>query len=691
MAKKKWIAAALIGATIGSGAAVAHHLNKQNRRIEQELDTCLGGDTSPIVNIIAERKVISPLPDHINVLIAGKGSYIGSHVKEYLSSDPRYTVIELDMIGDEWKNFDFSPYDVVYQVAGIAHQRETNQNAHLYYEVNRDLAVAVAEKAKAAGVTQFIYMSSMSVYGLEESKDLINLHTPTNPSTNYGKSKLQAEEKLARLADEHFKLSFLRPPMVYGEGAPGNLDKLYKAVRKVHVFPTVRNERSSISIDNLCDGIKKTIEEGYEGVILLQDSKYRCTTEIIRKEMKAEGVKVHFTSVFNPAVKMMVGKIGLATKAFGDLRYEENKDAYNGRILFLVNHSYTIYNTRKELVKKLLDEGYEVYISSPYGESIEILKSWGAKYVPADFDRHGKNPLDEVNLLNYYDRLIRKLNPDVVLTYTIKPNIYGSLVANRYRKPTIINITGLGSAVENPGLLQKNIVNVYKIAFRNVKTIFVQNTANKVFFEDRNIWPEKLNQLPGSGVNLEDFSVVDYPSDEKIGFVFVSRVMKEKGIEQYLDAAAYITEKYPNTEFHICGFCEENYKATLEKEQSMGHVIYHDWVDDMEEIYKKIQCSVLPTYYPEGMSNVLLEACASGRAIITTDRPGCGEIVEDGVNGYVVPKQDSKALIKAIEKFLSLTNSERKEMGLAGRRKVEREFDRKIVINKYMDEISHYT
>lgn len=281
-------------------------------------------EDKPTVDIIAEKTIPVTLSDHINVLIAGKGSYIGTTVRDYLLQDPRYSVTELDMLDPAWREFDFSHFDVVYQVAGVAHQKETEENAHLYYEVNRDLAVEVAKKAKAAGVKHFIYMSSMSVYGLEQSNELIGLSTPTNPKTNYGWSKLQAEEKLKELEDENFTMSFLRPPMVYGEGAPGNLEKLFKAVRKAHVFPTIRNERSSISVDNLADGVKKVIEKGYCGIVILQDNKYRCTTDIVKEEMAKEGVKVMFASAFNPAVKAMIGTVDVATKAFGNLKYEMN-------------------------------------------------------------------------------------------------------------------------------------------------------------------------------------------------------------------------------------------------------------------------------------------------------------------------------------------------------------------------------
>lgn len=308
-------------------------VDKEGIKPEDEYQTGMHREkTAPGLNIIAEKCGTDnrDLSCHHNVLIFGKGSYVGTHIKEHLEKFD-YTVTELEARSDAWKNFDFGSYDVVYHVAGIAHMKETDDNAYLYYEVNRNLAYNVAKRAKYVGVKQFIYMSSMSVYGLEESRELITINTPTNPNTNYGKSKLQAEQKLQELEDDNFTVSLLRPPMVYGPGAPGNLGKLFKAVRKAHVFPTLNNERSSISIDNLSEGIKQVIEHGLAGVIILQDSAYRCTSEIIRNEMENEGVKVNFTSAFNPAVKALIGKVDAVTKAFGNLRYKlNNTNKYTG-------------------------------------------------------------------------------------------------------------------------------------------------------------------------------------------------------------------------------------------------------------------------------------------------------------------------------------------------------------------------
>lgn len=357
------------------------------------------------------------------------------------------------------------------------------------------------------------------------------------------------------------------------------------------------------------------------------------------------------------------------------------------RILFLVNHDVVIYNFRKELVERLLSDGNEVVISSPYGERIDLLKELGCKYVPVKMDRHGKNPLDEMKLILYYIELIRVVQPDIIFSYTIKPNLYGALAAAVCKVPIVVNITGLGSAVENPGKLQKLMIIAYKIALRKVQTVFVQNEENRQFFIDNHIAVDKLKLLPGSGVNLEQFHVLEYPDDKTVEFVFISRIMKEKGIDQYLEMAKYIKEKYPNTRFHICGFCEEEYETTLKELGEKGTIIYHGLIMDVREVLQYTHCTIHPTYYPEGLSNVLLESAASGRPIISTNRSGCREVIDDGVNGYIVPVKNVKELIKVVEKFLSLSNEERKAMGLAGRRKVESEFDRIKVIEKYKEEL----
>lgn len=359
------------------------------------------------------------------------------------------------------------------------------------------------------------------------------------------------------------------------------------------------------------------------------------------------------------------------------------------KVLILVNHDVVIYNFRLEIVERLLKEGYEVHISSPYGERIDELISLGCKYVDASIARHGTNVIEEFKLLFYYRKIIKEIKPDVVLSFTIKPNIYGGIACRMLNVPYIANITGLGTAVENKGLMQKVSIALYKIAFKKVNCVFFQNTENRQFFIDSNIAVDKHKLIPGSGVNLERFTVLDYPLDEAIQFVFISRIMKEKGIDQYLEAAEYIKNRYPNTSFHICGFCEETYEDKLNVLQDKGIIHYHGMVRNVTDVLEKSHCTIHPTYYPEGMSNVLLESAACGRPVITTNRSGCREVINDRVNGYMVEQQNSQDLIEKIEQFLELDYEAKKQMGLAGRRKVEEEFDRQIVVDAYFKEVDN--
>lgn len=357
------------------------------------------------------------------------------------------------------------------------------------------------------------------------------------------------------------------------------------------------------------------------------------------------------------------------------------------KVLILVNHDVVIYNFRLEIVQRLLEDGYEVYISSPYGERIDDLISLGCKYVEANISRHGTNIFEEMKLFSYYRKIMKEIKPDVVLTFTIKPNVYGGLAARLNGIPYIANITGLGTAVENKGLLQKISIMLYKIALKKVNCVFFQNEENQQFFIDKKIAINKHKLIPGSGVNLEYFHLMEYPSDETIEFVFISRIMREKGIDHYLEAAEYIRKKYPFTRFHICGFCEEAYEDKLKTFQDKGIIIYHGMLRDVREVIRKTHCTIHPTFYPEGMSNVLLESAACGRPLITTNRSGCREIVDHDLNGYLVESQNIQDLIEKIEEFIKLDYKKKVKMGLAGRKKIESEFDRKIVVDAYIEEL----
>ena len=358
-------------------------------------------------------------------------------------------------------------------------------------------------------------------------------------------------------------------------------------------------------------------------------------------------------------------------------------------ILILTNNFGGLYSFRKELIHALLDGGHKVIISAPLDEKAHFFDEMGCKLINTAFDRRGMNPLNDIILMIRYRKLIKSVNPGVVLTYTIKPNLYGGMVCQLCGVPQLANVTGLGSAVENPGWLQRLTILLYKIGLRRTQTVFFQNKANLEFCKQHKMVQGELKLIPGSGVNLHYHHLQDYPiQDNPISFIFISRLLKEKGIEEYLTAAKLIRFKYPNTEFHILGNCEEDYSETIKQMQRDGIVIYHGRQMDVRPYIGKAWCTVHPSYYPEGMSNVLLESCAAGRPIITTDRPGCGEIVDDGMNGFIVKQRDGLDVAEKIEQFIKLPYEKKCEMGLAARRKVEKEFDRNIVVKAYLDVIA---
>lgn len=258
----------------------------------------------------------------MKILITGKNSYIGNSFLTYVKENTTYEINDLDLMNPSWKEIDFSTYDVIYHVAGIAHIKTTKENELLYYKVNRDLAFEVAKKAKEEGVKHFIFMSSMSVYGLEQSKNPITLNTKENPTTPYGLSKFQGEELISTLQSNTFKVAILRPPMVYGDNAPGNMGKLLKVVNKVKVFPDYQNKRSTIDIDTLVKYILKAIDEHREGILLPQNKEYMCTSSAIKYLVEKNNTKIKTTKIFNPIIKLLIGKVSILSKVFGDLYYE---------------------------------------------------------------------------------------------------------------------------------------------------------------------------------------------------------------------------------------------------------------------------------------------------------------------------------------------------------------------------------
>lgn len=361
------------------------------------------------------------------------------------------------------------------------------------------------------------------------------------------------------------------------------------------------------------------------------------------------------------------------------------------KILLIGNSSLVIFGFRKELIQRLVECGHEVWTSfpnGPFGEGEEISKEFGCNFVEVDINRRGKNPFEDMKLINSYYRLFKKVKPDVVLAYTAKCDIYGGILCRMLNIPFIPNITGLGKGLVDGGVTTLITKNLYKLAVKKAHYIFFQNTQDKLFFDKNNIKYKSNCILPGSGININEFIALPYPDDNKIIFTYMARVMKAKGIEQFLEAAEYIKQKYHNTEFHICGYCEEDYLEIIKDKQEKGIIVYHGLVKDVKFYQQNSHCIVLPSFHPEGISNVLLEGAAAARPLITTNRVGCREVVDDEVTGFLIKERDSKDLIAKIESFIQLSNEEKKQMGIKGREKVAIQFNRDIVVNAYIDAIN---
>lgn len=292
------------------------------------------------------------------------------------------------------------------------------------------------------------------------------------------------------------------------------------------------------------------------------------------------------------------------------------------KVLIVCNSLVGLMKFRKEVLEALLGNNFVVSVVAPKHKYSSSLKEMGCEFIEVDVNRRGTNIFEDLNLLKNYKKVIKEKRPDVILTYTIKPNVYAGYISARLNIPYIVNITGLGSSVENPGLLQKLTLFLYKHALRKAKCVFFQNQSNLDFMLKHNVIKGEYRLIPGSGVNLEYHALLPYPKDETINFLFISRILYEKGIEEYLEVAKQMKRKYPNTNFHILGKCDdEKYHDEIKKLEKENIVIYHGEVDDVRKYQKISSCTIHPSFYPEGMSNVLLESCAAGRPIITTNRP----------------------------------------------------------------------
>lgn len=360
------------------------------------------------------------------------------------------------------------------------------------------------------------------------------------------------------------------------------------------------------------------------------------------------------------------------------------------KVVAMLNcHDDDVFCFRKEIIDALADEGYMVLISCPYGERIEKIRRDNVIYEDIVIDRRGTNPIKDYRLYREYIKLFKKYNPIAVLAFTIKPNIYGGLAAKKLKIPYVNNITGLGSGFENGGIVKQVILAMYRVVLNSAYYVFFQNEANKEkIIKTGIIRHQRYEVIPGSGVNLENFSFCEYPKTNEIVFNYIGRIMKDKNIDDYLFLAKKIHQKYNNVVFNVIGFIEKNemhYKEEMQELEKQGIIKYLGPQQDVRPYISDSYAIIHPSTYGEGLSNVLLETAAVGRALITTTIPGCMETVLDGVNGFLFEPNDRKMMISVVEKFINLQYDKKVDMGKASRKIAEEKFSRSIVVNKYRD------
>ncbi len=362
----------------------------------------------------------------------------------------------------------------------------------------------------------------------------------------------------------------------------------------------------------------------------------------------------------------------------------------------ITNNDDDIYCFRKELVEGIIAEGYDVLISCPNGEKFELMKDIDYLYDDLYIDRRGTNIIADAKLFVHYFKLLKKYRPDVILTYTVKPNIYCAIAAHLLKIPVICNVTGFGSVIRENGLIQKLVMLLFKISFRNAFCVMFQNETNMKLAKTKGLVRGQNMLIPGSGVNTERYPLQPYPDggDGKIGetviFNYLGRVMHDKGVNDYIKAAEIIKKEYPNTEFNMLGFIEpteDYYIEILDDLENKNIIKYRGSQKDIKPYLQRAHATIHPSTYGEGMSNVLLESAASGRPLITTDNPGCMETVRNNETGFIYHGGDVDELCQAIRTFLGLPNAQRASMGKIGREYIKNNFSRDIVVKAYIDKI----
>lgn len=359
----------------------------------------------------------------------------------------------------------------------------------------------------------------------------------------------------------------------------------------------------------------------------------------------------------------------------------------NKRIAVIANFDFGLYKFRKALLEQLIKDGNEVYILLPNGEFVDRLVEMGCRFIETPIERRGMNPLKDISLYRLYKIILKEIRPDLVITYTVKPNVYGGFACRMLKIPYAANITGLGSAIEGGGVLRKLVLTMYRTALKKARIVFFENEGNRQMIVDSGtVRAEQTYVLHGAGIDTDEYELSDYPDDGATKFLYVGRIMKEKGVDELFSSMERLKEGLgEKVELHVVGMFEEAYERKITELQGQGILQFHGFQENIKPFYSASHCIVLPSWH-EGMSNVLLEAGSMGRPLITSNIHGCLEAVADGESGMLFEVRNEDSLYEKMRQFVEMTYESKKKMALASREHICNYFDKRQVVS---DTITH--
>lgn len=366
-------------------------------------------------------------------------------------------------------------------------------------------------------------------------------------------------------------------------------------------------------------------------------------------------------------------------------------------ILITVNAAWNIWNFRRPLVEALQVDGHRITVLAPPDEAVQDLERLGCRVRPLEMSVKGLNPLEDVRLQRRFARIFREERPDAVLSYTIKNNVFGARAAKSVGVPFLPNVTGLGTAFLSGKLLQTVTEQLYRRSFAELPVVFFQNEDDRDLFLDRRlVTADQVRLLPGSGIDLNRFAPAPMPApDAPPVFLMIARLLRDKGVMEFVEAARQIKTRHPKARFQLLGAVGSENRSAIDRSALEGWVAegvveYLGTTPDVRPAIAAASCVVLPSYR-EGAPRTLIEAAAMARPLITTDVPGCRAVVEGGVSGFLCTARNADSLTDAVERFLALAPDAQRAMGAAGRAKMEREYDQALVVDAYRKALAQIT